>query len=171
MKIKLSAIEESVKGKRVVLIDDSIVRGTTSGRIVRLLREAGAKEIHMRISSPPFLHPCYYGTDIDSREHLIACHHSVSETAGIIGADSLGYLPVSELDALIGREEKLENSREGLLGGCGARIREGRAVCENRGFCSACFDGDYPTEVPSDTRKNRFEQRLSERKALQLKEN
>jgi amidophosphoribosyltransferase len=171
VKIKLSAIEESVKGKRVVLIDDSIVRGTTSGRIVRLLREAGAKEIHMRISSPPFLHPCYYGTDIDSREHLIACHHSVSETAGIIGADSLGYLPVSELDALIGREEKLENSREGLLGGCGARIREGRAVCENRGFCSACFDGDYPTEVPSDTRKNRFEQRLSERKALQLKEN
>lgn len=72
VKIKLSAIEETVRGKRVVLIDDSIVRGTTSGRIVKLLREAGAREIHMRISSPPFLHPCYYGTDIDSREHLIA---------------------------------------------------------------------------------------------------
>ncbi|MCI9142607.1 MAG: amidophosphoribosyltransferase [Lachnospiraceae bacterium] len=132
VKIKLSAIEESIRGKRVVLIDDSIVRGTTSGRIVRLVREAGASEIHMRISSPPFLHPCYYGTDIDSRENLIACHHSVSETAEIIGADSLGYLPVSELGSLIG--------------GCG--------------YCSACFDGVYPTEIPADTRKDRFEQKL-----------
>ena len=136
VKIKLSAIEESVRGKRVVLIDDSIVRGTTSGRIVRLLREAGAKEIHMRISSPPFLNPCYYGTDIDSRENLIACHHSVCETAEIIGADSLGYLPVEELGALTG----------------------------NRGYCSACFDGEYPTPVPADTRRDRFEQKLSEKK-------
>ncbi len=80
----------------MVLIDDSIVRGTTSGRIVELLREAGAKEIHMRISSPPFLHPCYYGTDIDSREHLIACRHTVNVIAEIIGADTLGYLPVEE---------------------------------------------------------------------------
>lgn len=135
VRIKLSAIEESVRGKRVVLVDDSIVRGTTSGRIVRLLREAGASEIHMRISAPPFLHPCYYGTDIDSREHLIACHHSVSETAEIIGVDSLGYLPVTELQALIG----------------------------NCGYCSACFDGEYPTPVPTDTRKDRFEQKLSER--------
>ncbi len=137
VKIKLSAIEESVRGKRVVLIDDSIVRGTTSGRIVRLLREAGAKEIHMRISSPPFLNPCYYGTDIDSRENLIACHHSVAETAEIIGADSLGYLPVSQLGALIG----------------------------GSGYCSACFDGDYPTAVPADTRKDRFEQKLSQKRA------
>ena len=136
VKIKLSAIEESVRGKRVVLIDDSIVRGTTSGRIVKLLREAGAKEIHMRISSPPFLHPCYYGTDIDSEENLIACHHSVSETAQMIGADSLGYLPVSELGA--------------LAGGCG--------------YCSACFDGNYPTPIPADTRKDRFEQKLSTKK-------
>lgn len=136
VKIKLSAVEESVRGKKVVLIDDSIVRGTTSGRIVRLLREAGAAEIHMRISSPPFLHPCYYGTDIDSEEHLIACHHSIEETAQIIGADSLGYLPVSELDALIG----------------------------NFGYCSSCFDGNYPTEIPADTRKDRFEQKLSERR-------
>lgn len=135
VRIKLSAIEESVSGKRVVLIDDSIVRGTTSGRIVRLLREAGAREIHMRISSPPFLHPCYYGTDIDSREHLIACHHSVEETAEIIGADSLGYLPVSKLGSLIG----------------------------SCGYCSACFDGNYPTEIPADTRKDRFEQKLSEK--------
>ena len=133
VKIKLSAIEETVKGKRVVLIDDSIVRGTTSGRIVGLLREAGAKEVHMRISSPPFLHPCYYGTDIDSRDHLIACKHSVEEIAEIIGADTLGYLPVSELGALTGSQE----------------------------YCSACFDGVYPTAIPSDTRKDRFEQKLS----------
>ena len=136
VRIKLSAIEESVRGKRVVLVDDSIVRGTTSGRIVKLLREAGAREIHMRISSPPFMHPCYYGTDIDSREHLIACRHSVSETAEIIGADSLGYLPVEELRSLVG--------------GCG--------------YCSACFDGNYPTAIPADTRKDRFEQKLSERR-------
>lgn len=135
VKIKLGVIAESVRGKRVVLVDDSIVRGTTSGRIVGLLREAGASEIHMRISSPPFLHPCYYGTDIDSREHLIACHHDVEETARIIGADSLGYLPVAELHSLIG--------------GCG--------------YCSACFDGDYPTPVPMDTRKDRFERKLSEK--------
>lgn len=136
VKIKLSAIEESVRGKRVVLIDDSIVRGTTSGRIVKLLREAGATEIHMRISSPPFLHPCYYGTDIDSEEHLIACKHSVAEIAEIIGADTLGYLPVSELGALTG----------------------------NGQYCSACFSGDYPTAIPQDTRKDRFEQRLSQAK-------
>ena len=141
VRIKLSAIEESVRGKRVVLVDDSIVRGTTSGRIVKLLREAGAKEIHMRISSPPFMHPCYYGTDIDSQEHLIACHHSVEETAEIIGADSMGYLPVSKLHSLIG--------------GCG--------------HCSACFDGDYPTAVPTDTRKDRFEQKLSEKERLRGK--
>ena len=136
VKIKLSAIEESVRGKRVVLIDDSIVRGTTSGRIVKLLREAGATEIHMRISSPPFLHPCYYGTDIDSEEHLIACMHSVEEIAEIIGADTLGYLPVSELGALT----------------------------SNCQYCSACFSGDYPTAIPKDTRKDRFEQRLSRAK-------
>ena len=134
VKIKLSVIEENVKGKRVVLIDDSIVRGTTSGRIVKLLRDAGAREIHMRISAPPFLHPCYYGTDIDSEENLIACKHSVEEIAEMIGADSLGYLPASELGALIGSDA----------------------------FCSACFDGVYPTEVPRDTRKDRFEQKLSQ---------
>ena len=136
VKIKLSAVEESVKGKKVVLVDDSIVRGTTCGRIVTLLREAGAKEIHMRISSPPFLNPCYYGTDIDSRENLIACKHSVEEIAAIIGADTLGYLPVSQLSLLTG----------------------------NCDYCSACFNGDYPTEIPTDICKNRFEQKLSEAK-------
>ena len=135
VKIKLAAVESAVKGKRVVLIDDSIVRGTTSGRIVSLLREAGAKEIHMRVSAPPFLYPCYYGTDIDSSENLIACHHSVREIAQMIGADSLVFLPVERLGELVGNES----------------------------FCSACFDGQYPTKVPTDTRKSRFEQRLSER--------
>ena len=134
VRIKLSAVEECVKGKRVVLIDDSIVRGTTSGRIVKLLREAGAKEIHMRISAPPFLHPCYYGTDIDSRDNLIACKHTVKEIAEIIGADSLGYLPVPQLSVLTGSKQ----------------------------YCSACFDGDYPTAIPTDTRKDRFEQKLSQ---------
>ncbi len=133
VKIKLAAIEDNVKGKRVVLVDDSIVRGTTSGRIVKLLRDVGAKEIHMRISSPPFLHPCYYGTDIDSEDNLIACRHTVKEITEIIGADSLGYLPVDNLKEMIG----------------------------NDSYCCACFDGSYPTAIPSDTRKDRFEQKLS----------
>ncbi|MBQ3274583.1 MAG: amidophosphoribosyltransferase [Christensenellaceae bacterium] len=132
--IKLSAVEGAVKGKRIVLIDDSIVRGTTSKHIVSLLREAGAKEIHMRVSAPPFLYPCYYGTDIDSREHLIACRHSVSETAEIIGADSLGYLPVDSLTEMCGRPD----------------------------CCRACFDGDYPTRIPADSGKDRFEHEMPE---------
>lgn len=136
VKIKLSAIECAVKGKRIVLVDDSIVRGTTSGRIVTLLREAGAKEIHMRISSPPFLHPCYYGTDIDSQEHLIACKHTIPEICKMIGADSLGYLPADALYQLTG----------------------------NGAFCSACFTGNYPTSVPKTMGKDRFEVRLSQRK-------
>lgn len=135
VKIKLAAVEESVKNKRVVLVDDSIVRGNTMGRVVKLLRDAGAKEVHVRISSPPFLHPCYYGTDIDSEEHLIACKYTVPEIAKQIGADSLGYFPVESLDELTG----------------------------GRGFCSACFSGNYPTQIPTDTRKDRFEQRLSEK--------
>ena len=106
------------------------------GRVVKLLRDAGAKEVHVRISSPPFLHPCYYGTDIDSEEHLIACKHSVSEICRIISADSLGYFPIQKLSAITGSEH----------------------------FCSACFSGDYPTAVPTDTRKDRFEQRLSDKK-------
>ena len=125
VKIKLSAVEESVKGKRVVLADDSIVRGNTIGRVVELLRDAGAKEVHVRISSPPFLHPCYYGTDVDSEENLIACKHAVSEIAAMIGADSLGYFPVEKLSSLT----------------------------EEGGFCSACFDGRYPTAIPTKIRK------------------
>ncbi|WP_270651301.1 amidophosphoribosyltransferase [Coprococcus sp. AM97-06] len=134
VKIKLSAVEESIRGKRVVLIDDSIVRGNTIGRVVQLLRNAGAKEVHIRISSPMFLHPCYYGTDIDSEDHLIACKHTVSEIAEIIGADSLGYFPLEKL----------------------------RELTSHCSFCSACFDGCYPTAIPDDTRKDRFEKRLSD---------
>lgn len=134
VRIKLAAVEEAVKGKRVVLVDDSIVRGTTSGQIVKMLRDAGAKEIHMRISAPPFLYPCYYGTDIDSTDKLIACKHSVREIAEIIGADSLGFLPNEKLCELVNGSD----------------------------YCSACFDGDYPTAVPTDTRKDRFERKLSE---------
>lgn len=115
-------------------MDDSIVRGTTCGRLVKLLRDAGAREVHMRISSPPFLNPCYYGTDIDSREHLIACKHTVEEITEIIGADSLGYLPAEKLHELAG--------------------------CHD--YCDACFTGEYPTRVPEDTRKDRFEQKLSD---------
>ena len=133
VRLKLSAVQESVAGKRVVLVDDSIVRGTTSARIAGILREAGALDIHLRISAPPFLNPCYYGTDIDSRETLIACHHSVEEIAKMLGVDSLGYLPASALEEL--------------------------CTCH----CCACFTGEYPTAVPSDTRKDRFERKLSER--------
>lgn len=135
VKIKLSPIKNVVKGKRLVLIDDSIVRGTTSKRIVKLLREAGAKEIHMRISAPPFLHPCYYGTDIDSEENLIANLHSTGEIAEMIGVDTLGYLPVEALSQLV----------------------------EGASFCAACFDGQYPTAIPKSTCKNKFEQKLSEK--------
>ena len=139
VKIKLNPIKAAVEGKRVVLVDDSIVRGTTSKRVVKLLRDAGAKEVHMRISAPPFRNPCYYGTDIDSRENLIANNHSVEEIAKIIGADSLGYL-------------SLDNVKH---------LAEG---CTHMGFCTACFDGKYPTCEPTNTCKNRFERKLSERK-------
>ncbi|MBR4395778.1 MAG: amidophosphoribosyltransferase [Eubacteriaceae bacterium] len=131
--IKLSAVETVVKDHSIVLIDDSIVRGTTSRHIVSLLRNAGAKEIHMRVSAPPFLHPCFYGTDIDSTDNLVACHHTIPEIAEMIGVDSLGYLPVDEL----------------------------KELAADKGYCSACFDGVYPTKIPSDTRKNRFEQSIS----------
>ncbi len=137
VRIKLNPIREVVEGKKIVLIDDSIVRGTTSERIVRLLREAGAKEIHMRISAPPFMNPCYYGTDVDSKENLIACHHTIPEIAEMIGADSLAYLPQERLHDLI----------------------------DSDAFCAACFDGKYPTTVEENIPKNRFDVPLSVGKA------
>ena len=135
VRMKLSPIQSVIQGKRVVLIDDSIVRGTTSRQLVSLLREAGAKEIHLRISAPPFLHPCYYGTDIDSEENLIASHHGEKEVAMLIGADSLGYLSLECLHELTGTDA----------------------------YCDACFSGNYATRIPADVRKDRFERKLSER--------
>ena len=136
VRIKLSAVSETVRGKRVVLVDDSIVRGTTGGRIVSLLREAGAKEIHFRVSAPPFLHPCYYGTDIDSEKDLIACHRTPEEIAAQMGADSLGYLPAERLGELIGSDD----------------------------CCKACFNGVYPTAVPQNAVKDKYEMKLTPRK-------
>jgi amidophosphoribosyltransferase len=128
VRIKLNPVAETVRGKRVVLVDDSIVRGTTCRRIVKLLRDAGASEVHMRVSAPPFLNPCYYGTDIDSRDKLIACSHSTEEIAKIIGVDSLGYLGLDRVSML---------------------------APENRGgYCTACFSGSYPTEVPDKGSQN-----------------
>lgn len=121
VRIKLNVLEHTVRGKRVVLVDDSIVRGTTSRRIVNLLREAGAKEVHMRISAPPFLNPCYFGTDIDSRDKLIATSHTLDEIKEEIGADSLGYLTIHQAHQLA------QNNR-----------------CQ---FCDGCFSGIYPLEV------------------------
>ena len=123
VRIKLNVLKDTVKGKRVVLVDDSIVRGTTAARIVKLLREAGAAEVHMRSAAPPFINPCYYGTDIDSKDKLMACRHTIDEIKEIIDVDSLGFLNVDHLNMLIG--SKL-----------------------NEGYCNACFSGNYPTEEP-----------------------
>ena len=131
--LKLHPIRAVVEGKRVVLVDDSIVRGTTCRKTIRQLREAGAKEIHMRVSAPPFVAPCFYGTDIDTADNLIANHHSVEEIASIIGVDSLGYLSLPHAALLTGKDD---------------------------GFCTACFGGEYPTAVPKDGRKSRFEKKI-----------
>lgn len=121
--LKLSVLESVVKGKRIVLVDDSIVRGTTIKNLIRMLKDAGALEVHVRISSPPFLHPCYFGTDVPSNDQLIASSNSTEEIRRLIGADSLGYM---ELDYL-----------EGMAGGLP--------------LCKACFDGNYPMEIPEET--------------------
>ncbi|WP_019121724.1 amidophosphoribosyltransferase [Brevibacillus massiliensis] len=123
--LKLSAVRKVVEGKRVVMIDDSIVRGTTSGRIVGMLREAGAAEVHVRISSPPVMNPCFYGIDTSTREELIAATKSVEEIRQLIGADSLSFLSVEGMLDAIGRSDKTAN----------------------RGHCLACFNGQYPTEI------------------------
>ena len=121
VRIKLGALASCVAGKRVVMIDDSIVRGTTSRQIVSLLREAGATAVHMRSSAPPFIAPCYFGTDIPDRKNLIACHHSVEEIRDMIGADSLGFLSLESLHKIAPQ-----------------------ASC---GFCDGCFTGNYPVCV------------------------
>lgn len=137
VRIKLNAVKENINGKRVIMIDDSIVRGTTCARIVSLLREAGAKEVHMRVSSPPFKYPCFFGTDVDSQENLIACKfETVEEIAEEIGVDSLGYLSVDATNQLADKSE------------CG--------------FCNGCFTGRYPIEVPEEQAKDKFEEKLNQ---------
>lgn len=125
VKMKLSALRGVVNGKRVIMVDDSIVRGTTSRRIVTLLREAGATEVHVRITSPPIKHPCYYGIDTSTKEELIAATKSIEEIREEIGADSLAFL------TLDGTVEAIDRPFEGAL----------------RGQCAACFTGLYPTEL------------------------
>ena len=124
--LKLSVLESVVKGKRIVLVDDSIVRGTTIANLIHMLKEAGAKEVHVRISSPPFLHPCYFGTDVPSNDQLIAAQHSTEEIRKMIGADSLGYMQIDYL--------------EGMAGGLP--------------LCKACFDGNYPMEIPKEIKQD-----------------
>lgn len=121
VRIKLNVLKENIEGKRVVIVDDSIVRGTTSKRLVEILREAGAKEVHFRVSSPPVTNPCHFGIDTPYREHLIATKHSIEEIRELIDADTLKYLSI-----------------EGMV----------KAVGGGDVYCKACFDGDYPMEVP-----------------------
>jgi len=135
VKIKLNVVKETIKDKRVILIDDSIVRGTTSAHIIKLLKDSGAKEVHLRISSPAFKHPCYFGTDIDSEENLIACKYdNVSDIAKHIGADSLAYLSIEGAHKLA------------------------KTKCN---FCDACFSGIYPIEIKNTTNKNKFEEKIN----------
>lgn len=131
VRLKLNVMKDNVVGKRVVLIDDSIVRGTTSKRIVNMLREAGAKEVHIRVSSPPVTHSCFFGIDTPNRQQLVGATHTVDEMCKMIGADSLGFLSV-----------------EGLL----------RAIqLKDDGLCTACFNGNYPMPVPIEVDKLMFE--------------
>lgn len=126
VQLKLSVLEASVKNKRIVLVDDSIVRGTTMAHLIRMLKDAGAREVHVRISSPPFLYPCYFGTDVPSNDQLIASKHSTEEIRKLIGADSLGYMKLSCLEEMAG----------------------------NLPLCKACFDGRYPMKLPQNMENN-----------------
>lgn len=134
LRIKLNAMKSNVQGKRIVLIDDSIVKGETSKHIVSMLKKAGAKEVHLRISSPPFKHPCYFGTDIDSTDNLIAAHRSIDEMCAEIGADSLGFLSIDGLHR-IADECKID-------------------------FCDACFSGDYPIEASRQSHEDKYSKKL-----------
>jgi amidophosphoribosyltransferase len=129
VRIKLNVIPEVVKGKRVIMVDDSIVRGTTSANIIKMLKKAGATEVHVRVSSPPFLYPCYFGTDVPSNEQLIAHSHTEEEIREMIGADSLGYMEVQKLKEMVGELS----------------------------FCDACFTGKYPMPVPKEDISQAFE--------------
>lgn len=129
VKIKLNVIEEVVRGKRIIMVDDSIVRGTTCANIIKMLKKAGATEVHVRISSPPFLYPCYFGTDVPSNEQLIAHSHTTEQIREMIGADSLGYMEVEKLKNMVGELK----------------------------FCDSCFTGNYPMEVPNEDISHAFD--------------
>jgi len=133
--LKLNPLKNTIKGKKIVLIDDSIVRGTTLIGIIKTLRKAGAKEVHLRISSPEFIDVCYFGTDIDSKENLIATGRTVEEIRKIIGADTLEYLSIENL-------------------------KEITKECNMDDFCMGCFTGKYPIEVPGEIKKNKFEEKI-----------
>lgn len=130
VRVKLNVLKEAVNGKRIIMIDDSIVRGTTSERIVKMLRDAGATEVHVRVSSPPFLWSCYFGTDIPQREQLIAYNRRIDDICKIIGADSLGYLGIDRLGGLV----------------------------KGKKICTGCFNGVYPIEPPAGDIRGEFEQ-------------
>jgi amidophosphoribosyltransferase len=130
IKMKLNPLKDVLTGKRIIIVDDSIVRGTTSRKLVKALRDAGATEVHMRISSPPVTHPCFYGIDTDNQDQLIAATKSVAEIAEQIGVDSLAYL-----------------SWDGMLKTTGE---------DTNSFCSACFTGDYPITVPEQVKRSKL---------------
>lgn len=145
--IKLNVLATTVKGKRVVMIDDSIVRGTTVARIVKMLKKAGATEVHVRISSPPFKWPCYFGTDIPSSEHLTASNNTIDRICEMIGSDTLGFLETSSLQRMIGYDVK-----GSCTGKCGDGCDEEIKICNGeKTFCDACFTGDYPTPIDIDS--------------------
>ena len=129
VRVKLNVLKEAVNGKRIIMIDDSIVRGTTCANIIKMLKKAGATEVHVRISSPPFLHPCYFGTDVPSNDQLIAHSHTTDEIREMIGADSLGYMKIDKLKDMVGE----------------------------LAYCDACFTGNYPMKVPTEDISHAFD--------------
>ena len=122
VRIKLNALKHTVDGKRVVLVDDSMVRGTTSASIIKMLKKAGAKEVHMRISAPTFVWPCFYGIDLPEKKQLTACNHTIEEIRQLLDADSLGFFKIEDLVRIL-------------------------PDCRFQTYCDACFSGDYPTPV------------------------
>jgi amidophosphoribosyltransferase len=129
-RMKYTPLKETLAGKRVVMVDDSIVRGTTTGKLVRMLFEAGAKEVHVRITAPPVSHPCYYGIDMANEDELVAARLSVPQICELIGATSLGYLSLDRVVNAVGMQKNK--------------------------FCRACFDGKYPIPVPKEIRMSKL---------------
>ncbi|NTV89601.1 MAG: amidophosphoribosyltransferase [Clostridiales bacterium] len=151
VRTKFNAMKSEIAGKRVIMVDDSIVRGTTTRRIVQMLKDAGAKEVHMRVSSPPYKFPCYFGIDISSSKQLVASKYSIDEIKDIIGADSLGYL---SLEGLLQLPMKFDYAG-GEIGSTEkqGRIQPDSSCCKTAsecGFCTACFNSEYPMEVPEE---------------------